>query len=111
MSNTGAFSPDWISTPGDTIIDLFEEHGWKRSEFAERIGFTPKHVSQLINGKSAITEDAAIRLERVLGSSARFWMNRESQYREALAREAELEALESECLIFISAQPEGGKRR
>ncbi|OIO69532.1 MAG: addiction module antidote protein, HigA family [Zetaproteobacteria bacterium CG_4_9_14_3_um_filter_49_83] len=94
IEQTATFSPDWISTPGDTILDLLEERGWKQTEFAERIGFSPKHVSQLINGKSAITEDAAIRLERVLGSSARFWMNRESQYREALARETELEALE-----------------
>ncbi len=90
---TATFSPDWTSTPGDTILDLLAERGWKQAEFAERIGFTTKHVSQLINGKSAITEGAAIRLERVLGSSARFWMNRESQYREALARESELEVL------------------
>jgi len=83
---TSDFSPDWISTPGDTILDLLEERGWKQAEFAERIGFTTKHVSQLINGKSILTEDTAIRLERVLGSSACFWMNRESQYREALAR-------------------------
>ncbi len=93
---TATFSPDWISTPGDTILDLLQERGWKQTEFAERIGFTTKHVSQLINGKSALTENAAIRLERVLGSSVRFWMNRESQYREALAREAELEALEND---------------
>lgn len=96
IEQTATFSPDWISTPGDTILDLLEERGWKQAEFAERIGFTTKHVSQLINGKSAITENAAIRLERVLGSSARFWMNRESQYREALAREAELDALEND---------------
>ncbi|OIP99486.1 MAG: addiction module antidote protein, HigA family [Zetaproteobacteria bacterium CG2_30_46_52] len=96
IEQTTTFSPDWISTPGDTILDLLEERGWKQTEFAERIGFSPKHVSQLINGKSAITEDAAIRLERVLGSSARFWMNRESQYREARAREAELKALEKD---------------
>lgn len=96
IEQTVTFSPDWISTPGDTILDLLEERGWKQTEFAERIGFSPKHVSQLINGRSAITEDAAIKLERVLGSSARFWMNRESQYREALAREAELAELEND---------------
>jgi len=88
------FSPDWNSLPGETILDILEEKGWKQSEFAERIGYTTKHVNHLISGKSAITEDAALRLERVLGSSARFWMNRESQYRETLAREAELESLE-----------------
>jgi len=89
------FSPDWISPPGDTILDILDERGWKQSEFAQRIGFSPKHVNHLISGKSTITENAAIKLERVLGSNARFWMNREAQYREALAREESLETLEA----------------
>lgn len=96
IEQTTTFSPDWVSSPGDTILDLLEERGWKQNEFAERIGFTTKHVSYLINGKSALTEDAAIKLERVLGSTARFWMSREVQYREALARESAIEALEAD---------------
>ncbi|MCF7822147.1 MAG: helix-turn-helix domain-containing protein [Mariprofundaceae bacterium] len=96
IEQAATFSPDWVSPPGDTILDLLEERGWKQSEFAQRIGFTTKHVNHLISGKSAITEDAAIKLERVLGSNARFWMSREVQYREALAREGALEALEAE---------------
>jgi len=96
IEQTTTFSPDWVAPPGDTILDFLEERGWKQNEFAERIGFTTKHVSHLINGKSALTEDAAIRLERVLGSTARFWMSRETQYREALARENSLEALEAD---------------
>jgi len=96
IEQTTTFSPDWVSPPGDTILDLLEERGWKQNEFADRIGFTTKHVSHLINGKSALTEDAAIKLERVLGSTARFWMSREVQYREALARENAIELLEDD---------------
>jgi len=96
IEQTATFSPDWVSPPGDTILDLLEERGWKQNEFAERIGFTTKHVSHLINGKSALTEDAAIKLERVLGSTARFWMSREVQYRESLARENAIELLEED---------------
>jgi HTH-type transcriptional regulator/antitoxin HigA len=87
------FQPDWASPPGDTISDLLEEQDWSQVEFAQRCGYTTKHVSQLINGKATITEDTAIKLERVLGSSARFWMTREAQYRESVAREQEFEAL------------------
>jgi hypothetical protein len=50
-------------------------------------------VNQLIHGKAAITEDTAVRLERVLGSSVQFWLARETQYREALARADERESL------------------
>jgi len=90
------FSPDWISVPGDTILDLIEEKSWSQAEFAKRIAYTTKHVSQLINGKAPITEDTALKLEHVLGSTARFWLNREVQYREVLARSAALVKLEDD---------------
>lgn len=90
------FEPDWLSPPGDTIADVLEECGWSQAEFAQRIGYTTKHVNQLIRGKAPINEDTALRLERVLGSSARFWLQRETEYREALARRAEQETLSLE---------------
>ncbi len=89
------FQPDWVSPPGDTIADLLEEMSWSQAEFAQRCGYTTKHVSQLINAKAAITEDTAIKLERVLGSSARFWMTREAQYRESVACEQGFDSLQA----------------
>ncbi len=80
------FAPDWVSPPGDTIVDIADERGWTQAELAKRLGYTEKHVSQLINGKVSLTEDAAMRLESVLGSNAGFWLNREAKYREHLAR-------------------------
>lgn len=82
---TSVFQPDWLSPPGDTIADVIEERGWDQKALALRLGYTPKHISQLINGKAPITDETAVRLENVLGSSARFWMNREANYRAALA--------------------------
>lgn len=75
------FRPDWVSPPGESIIDIIEECGWTQSELATRLGYSAKHVSQLVNGKVSITEDTALRLERVLGGSMVFWLNREAQYR------------------------------
>lgn len=94
---TAIFQPDWVSPPGETIADLLEEKGWTQAEFAQRCGYTTKHASLLINGKAAITEDTALKLERVLGSSARFWLVREAQYRETIARQEELESLEADA--------------
>jgi HTH-type transcriptional regulator / antitoxin HigA len=87
------FSPDWISHPGETIADILEEREWTQTDFAERMGQSPKHISLLLNGKAAITEETALKLESVLGSTASFWLNRESQYRESLARQDELKKL------------------
>lgn len=88
-----AFAPEWVSPPGSTVADLLEERGWTQQALAQRSGFTTKHISLLINGKAPITEDTAVKLERVLGSTMRFWMTREAQYREALARLSERKSL------------------
>jgi HTH-type transcriptional regulator/antitoxin HigA len=85
---TGApFAPDWVSPPGDTIADVLVERGWSCAELARRMGCAETHISQLINGKAAITEDTASRLERVLGSTAGFWLRKEATYRERLERQ------------------------
>ena len=80
------FNPDWVSPPGDTILDMMEERDWRQVELARRLGFSTKHLNQLIKGKASLTDDTALRLERVLGSTANFWLNREAKYRERLAR-------------------------
>lgn len=92
-SKTQPAVPDWVSAPGETISDLLDEYGWSQKELAGRMGLSTKHVSQLVNGKVPITEDTAVRLERVLGSTARFWLEREAQYREALERQRQLSEL------------------
>lgn len=80
-SDGTAFVPDWISPPGDTILDLLEERDWTQQQLADRLGFSPKHVNQLIKGKVPLTENVAIRLQNVLGGSVGFWLTREAQYR------------------------------
>ena len=84
------YLPDWISPPGETVLDILEERGWSQADLAERTGYTRKHINLLIKGSASITEEAALKLERVIGNTAGFWLNREAQYREALARQAEL---------------------
>lgn len=86
------FAPDWVSPPGDTILDLLEERDWSQAELAQRLGYSPKYVNQLSKGKVPLTEEAAMRLERVLGSTVGFWLAREARYRERCAR---LEAAET----------------
>ena len=95
-SSLTEFAPDWVVTPGDTIADLLEERGWKQAELAIRTGFTTKHVNQLIKGDAPITQETAAKLEKVLGSTVRFWMGLDTQYREQIARAAEHAALAKE---------------
>jgi addiction module HigA family antidote len=96
--------PDWVSPPGDTILDALEEKGWTQAELAERTGYTRKHINQLVRGKAPINEETALKLERALGASAGFWLTREAQYRELLARRSELEDLKS-SVSWLSELP------
>ena len=80
------FTPDWVSPPGDTILDLLDERGWTQAALATRVGFSDKHVNQLIKGKVPLTEEAASRLAQALGTNAGFWLTREARYRERLVR-------------------------
>lgn len=99
-----AWYPDWVSPPGETITDLLEEKDWTQLELAGRLGYNKKHLNQLIKGKAALTEDAALRLERVLGSTASFWLNREAKYREHLAR-IEVHELNQKSITWLDKLP------
>lgn len=83
---TTLFSPDWVLPPGESVLSLAEERGWTQSELAQRLGYSEKHVSQLINGKVPLTVDAALRLERVLGSTMDFWLALEANFQMHKAR-------------------------
>jgi HTH-type transcriptional regulator / antitoxin HigA len=67
-----------------------------QAELVERTGRPKKTISEIINGKTALTPETALQLERVLGIPASFWNNRERQYREALARQEEKKRLKNQ---------------
>ncbi len=90
-----SFTPEWVSPPGDTITDAIEERDWTQAQLAERLGYTEKHVSLLINAKVPITEESAQKLSRVIGSTPEFWLRREAQYRAQLVQIEERDRLQS----------------
>ncbi|HEX5341174.1 MAG TPA: helix-turn-helix domain-containing protein [Duganella sp.] len=85
MTESTAFTPDWVSPPGDTILDLIEERNWTRQQLADYLGYSVRHVNQLVKGNVALSENVAIRLTTVLGASVEFWLTREAQYRKQAA--------------------------
>lgn len=91
MTDRKPFSPDWVSPPGGTIEDLLEERGWTQAELADRLGFTSKHVNDLIHARAPVTPDAAERLSRVLGSSTDFWLVREARYQAAVTHQKSIQ--------------------
>lgn len=72
--------------PGMTIKEVLEDHHMTQKELAVRLGLSEKHISKLINGEVPLTQDVAIRLERVLDIEAGFWNGLEAAYREAILK-------------------------
>ncbi len=48
--------------------------GMSQSAFAIRLGVSFPRLNEIIRGKRSVTPDTALRLERVLGMSADFWL-------------------------------------
>jgi HTH-type transcriptional regulator / antitoxin HigA len=93
-SSQYAFTPDVVFPPGETLRELIEARRMTQVELSQKLNLTEKTVSQLLNGKAPLTQDTALKLERVLGVDASFWNNLEARYQEYLARQAEEERLE-----------------
>ncbi len=77
------------SPPGDTLAEVLAARGMTQAELALRTGRPLKTINEIIKGKANITADTALQFERVLGIAAEFWINRDAQYRESQARQAE----------------------
>ncbi|MBF0475371.1 MAG: HigA family addiction module antidote protein [Deltaproteobacteria bacterium] len=66
-----------------------------QAELATRTGLTKKTINEIVRGKSPITPDTALKLERTLGRPAHFWSNLERQYQEDKMRLAAQARLQS----------------
>jgi len=84
-----------LSPPGDTIQETIDTIGMSQAELAERIGRPKEKLNDIIKGREPITLKTAILLERVLGIPVSFWMEREQEYREKMARIEQQEFLEN----------------
>lgn len=87
------YRPQSVSPPGETLHELLEERGMTQADLAARMGRPKKTISEIVRGKAELTPETALQLERVLGVPASLWGNLERNYREHLARVADLARL------------------
>lgn len=67
--------------PGEMLLKEFlKPLGMTQTEFASRIAVSFPRLNELIRGKRGMTPDTALRLERVLGTSADFWLGLQSDW-------------------------------
>ena len=86
MSSCDEFRPDWVSAPGDTIVDILRQRHLSVGEFAGMMGLSADDTDYLLSGRSSITMMDARKLFEVVGASVEFWMHRDFLYRQDIER-------------------------
>ena len=66
--------------PGEILADELEELGVSPTELSRQIRVPANRITQIVNGKRAITGDTALRLAHWFGTSPQFWMNLQALY-------------------------------
>jgi addiction module HigA family antidote len=72
--------------PGMGLKDDIEALGVSVAEAATRLGVTRQYLQAVTRGKSAMTPDTALRLEKVIGSTAEHWLSLQLAHDLARAR-------------------------
>ena len=74
--------------PGEVLReDFLKPLGMSQYALAKAIGVPRIRISNIVNGKRAITPDTALRLARYFGTSAEFWMGMQATYDLEVARD------------------------
>jgi addiction module HigA family antidote len=62
--------------PGEMLLEEFlKPLKMTQSDLADKLGVSYPRVNELIHGKRGITPDTALRLEKLFGMEAQFWLN------------------------------------
>lgn len=66
--------------PGMMIKPELEERGITQKNFAKMLGVQASHLSEVLNGKRALTTDLARKIEDAIGLPAKILLSAQAQY-------------------------------
>jgi len=82
--------------PGEVLMeDFIEGFGITQNKVAVLIGVPPRRINEIVHGQRAITADTALRLGKLFGTSAQFWLNLQAQYDLDLAEDRVAEQIDA----------------
>jgi len=74
--------------PGEILAEELEEIAVTPTELSRQLRVPANRITQIIQGKRAISGDTALRLGHWFGTSAQFWLNLQGAYDIRVAGEA-----------------------
>jgi addiction module HigA family antidote len=72
--------------PGEHLAEELKELEMSAAELARQLHVPTNRVTEILNGRRAITGDTALRLAHFFGTTAEFWLNLQSLYELRLAQ-------------------------
>ena len=66
--------------PGMMVKPELDERGITQKNFAKMLGVQASHLSEVLNGKRALTTDLAMKIEDVIGLPAKILLAAQTQY-------------------------------
>lgn len=94
-TSSSATTTSFLATPGDILKEEFlDPLGITQRRLAQAIGRPESAVSEIVNGKRAISYEMAMLLGRALGTTSQFWLNLEADYQAHLFDPDRLEQVE-----------------
>jgi addiction module HigA family antidote len=76
--------------PGELIGDTLDELGVSISAAARGLGITRQQLHNLIAGRSGISPEMAVKLEKAIGSTADTWLKLQMNYDLAQVRKRKI---------------------
>lgn len=71
--------------PGKHLAEQLEELNMSAAELSRKLKVPTNRITEILNGRRAITGDTALRLGHFFRTSAEFWMNLQNLYELRLA--------------------------
>ena len=66
--------------PGEHLAEELRELDMSAASLAQQIEVSPSRITEILNGRRAITGDTALRLAHFFDTSAEFWLNLQKLY-------------------------------
>jgi len=73
--------------PGEHLAEELKVLGMSAAELARQLDVPTNRITEILNGRRAITGDTALRLAHFFGTTAEFWLNLQSLYEVRLAEQ------------------------
>lgn len=83
--------------PGYYVKDYMEDQGITQDELAKRLQTSSKNISELVNGKTSLSDEMVQNLSIVFGTSTTMWLNLNKKYIEKKIEINYQRELDREC--------------